>query len=193
MSSMASACERCGGPLDLLKPGRVPRFCSSPCRQAAYRDRQPKVPTELLRQDRWVVWKPICRKGRLTKMPLQVDGSWASSTDPATWTSYTKVRHLDRKGFVLGGGIGCIDLDHCLIDGVPTRAAVEFLAGLPSTYVEVSPGGDGLHVWGLLPEGPGTVRTVDGLSIETYSVGRYITFTGKAFTGSVPHLGVLTG
>jgi primase-polymerase (primpol)-like protein len=141
---------------------------------------------------RWVGWKPVPRGGRVTKMPVQVDGTVASTTDAATWAPYEKVAHLERKGFVLGEGIGCIDLDHCLIDGVLTGAAAKFLAALPPTYIEVSPGGDGLHVFGLLPAGHGTRRVVDGLSVETYSVGRYITVTGRAFEGSVSKLADLS-
>lgn len=125
-------------------------------------------------------------------MPVQLDGAPASSTDPETWTPFAQVRGAKRKGFVVGEGIGCIDLDHCLVDGVPTAAARAFLAALPPTYIEISPSGDGLHVWGLIPEGRGRVRNVNGLSTEAYSVGRYITFTGLPFKGSVPHLADLT-
>jgi len=125
-------------------------------------------------------------------MPVQLDGSAASSTDPSTWVPFAKVAGSARRGFVLGAGIGCIDLDHCLIDGEPTAAAAAFLATLPPTYIEISPSGDGLHVFGYLPERSGTKRTVEGLSIETYSVGRYMTVTGRPFRGSVPRLADLT-
>lgn len=126
-------------------------------------------------------------------MPLRTDGRAASSTDPSTWSSWTAVRSLDRKGYVLGEGIGCIDLDHCLRGGVPTPAAAAFLATVPDTYIEVSPSGDGLHIWGYLPEGPGRrFVTGSGLCMEIYSVGRYITVTSQPFAGSVPHLADLT-
>lgn len=189
---MAKVCDRCGGPLDLLKPGRVPKYCSLRCRVAAHRARKPQIPAVMRERDRWVSWKPVRRQGKLTKMPVQVSGRSASSTNAATWTSWSQVSKLERRGFVLGGGIGCVDLDHCLVNGRPSLAAARFLAKVPETYIEVSPSGDGLHVWGLLPEGPGSKRTIGGLSIETYSVGRYITVTGKTFDGSVSRLGDLT-
>lgn len=189
---MIKVCERCGGSLGPVRKGPTPRYCSAACKQAAYRARKPKVPAEMRRRERWVNWKPVRRGDRITKVPTQLDGSLASSTDPATWTSYASLNGSERKGFVLGAGIGCIDLDHCLVDGVPTAAAAEFLAKLPPTYVEVSPSGDGLHVFGLVAEGPGRRRKVDGLSIETYSAGRYMTVTGKAFSGSVPRLADLS-
>ncbi|WP_228506202.1 hypothetical protein [Frigoribacterium sp. VKM Ac-2530] len=84
-------------------------------------------------------------------------------------------------GFVLGDGVGCIDLDHCLVDGVPTSAAGEVLRAYPGNYVEVSPSGDGLHIWGTADPAPGTRRVEDGLAIERYSTGRYITVTGNVF------------
>lgn len=117
-----------------------------------------------------MLWSP-------KKVPLQVDGRAASSTDPATWTSYARVRSHQRKGFVLGDGIACLDLDHCLVDGRPTAAAQAILDRVPDAYVEVSPSGDGLHVWGRAPERPGRRR--DGF--EVYSVGRYMTVTGTVF------------
>lgn len=132
------------------------------------------------------------RDGRWTKMPIMLGGLPASSTDPAAWTSFAAVGRCARRGFVLGAGIGCIDLDHCLIDGKPTARAREFLAQLPPTYIEISPSGDGLHVFGLIPEARGRRRVVDGLSVETYSVGRYMTVTGRAFAGSVPALADLS-
>ncbi|WP_433568048.1 bifunctional DNA primase/polymerase (plasmid) [Nocardia sp. CA-151230] len=150
------------------------------------------MPAELRKRDRWLSWKPVTRRGRQTKVPVRLDGRPASSTDPGTWTSYRKVRGLARIGYALGEGVGCVDLDHCLVDGRPTAAAAEFLGKLPPTYIEVSPSGDGLHVWGLLPEGPGSRRVVDGLSVETYSVGRYITVTGNRFVGSVSRLADLS-
>jgi len=114
------------------------------------------------------------------KRPVTTAGAPASSTDPATWATYTAAKRSkvgDGLGYVLGDGIGCLDLDHCLVDGKPNELAREVLARLPGAYVEISPSGDGLHVWGTAPEQPGRVR--DG--VEAYSVGRYITVTGRVF------------
>lgn len=181
---MIGTCQRCGSATRVGGRGRPQKFCSSACRQAAYRART--LPTELTGRDRWVRWKPVRRKDRVTKMPVAAwNGRAASSTDPATWTTYDAARksaHGVGLGFVLGDGVGCIDLDHVLdAKGRPNRVAAEFVASLPATYTEVSPSGDGLHLWFLMPEGPGSVRTVDGVSVETYSAGRYITVTGKRF------------
>lgn len=87
-----------------------------------------------------------------------------------------------RIGFVLGAGIGCIDLDHCLIDGHLSEGAAEILSMLPATWVEVSPSGDGLHIWGRFSKSGRSVGTFMGQSVEIYSDGgRYITVTGQRF------------
>lgn len=87
-------------------------------------------------------------------------------------------------GFVLNGdGIACVDLDHVLVDGVLDPRARCFLDGLDSFYVEVSPSGDGIHAWveGGSPDGRKVFTLEDGLKVEWYSTGRYLTVTGKVF------------
>lgn len=115
-------------------------------------------------------------------------GSAASSTNPTTWSSYRAACASTvgaGLGFVLDGdGIVCIDLDHCLIGGRPTRAAEAFLSSLPDTFVEVSPSGDGLHVWGIGSVERGRRTKHAGLWLEAYGTGRYMTVTGERFRNS---------
>jgi len=59
---------------------------------------------------------------------------------------------------------------------------------MPTTYVEVSPSGDGLHVWGFATVDKG--RRSGG--VEVYGSGRYITITGKRWRGSVASFADLT-
>jgi len=155
------------------------RFCSTRCRVRAHRAR---VPTELRSIDRWVTHSP-------QKVPLTPDDRLASSTDPATWSPYAAVRRLDRRGFVLAGdGIVCLDLDHCLVGGALTEQAAQIVARCPDTYIEVSPSGDGLHIWGR-----GNVRRGRKVAgVEVYGTGRYITVTGIRFAKSRPVLGDLS-
>ena len=87
-------------------------------------------------------------------------------------------------GFVLGDGIGCIDLDGCLDEkGRPSEFAQKVLAACPATFIEVSQSGRGLHIFGLLPEAPGRARE----GVEVYSAGRFIAMTGRRW-GSSPRL-----
>lgn len=185
-------CEQCGGDLGAPRKGPSPKYCSGRCRVAAHRERQ-AVPAELRTRDRWVMWKNIYRGGVPTKMPIRPTGKPASSTNPDTWSRWSRVRSAARKGYVVGGGIGCIDLDHCLVDGELTPAAAAYVAQLPPTYMEISPSGDGLHIWGRMPEARGRRYTTDeGLRLERYSRERYITVTERPAPGSVRRLADLS-
>jgi hypothetical protein len=154
-------------------------YCSTRCRVAHHRSLKDPVPLELRSLDRWV------RYLAKSKIPLQTRGAYAKSNDPTTWNTYAACRESTRGqgvGFVLNGdGIICVDLDHCIqADGHLTAMAAFLLGATPATYIETSPSGTGLHVWGkgYLP------RAIVGKTAEAYSTGRYITLTGKRFNGS---------
>ncbi len=116
------------------------------------------------------------------KRPVRADnGRPASSTNPFTWASHERAElspHGVGLGYVLDGGdrIVCIDLDHC-IDGRGRLAAWarEIVGRCPATYIEVSPSGTGLHLWGRGKVWHGRrIRHADGACIEVYGRGRYI-------------------
>lgn len=178
-------CEQCNGPLPTIAR-RHARTCSTRCRVAKHRANQP--PKALTQRDRWVRWDLRLVRRKKTKVPLTVASRAASSTNPATWSSYREVRQSTVGtgiGFVLNGdGIVCLDLDHCLIDGEPTTAAADLLATLPPTYIEVSPSGDGLHVWGTGQLAHGRRTKVGGTAVEAYATGRYMTVTGKRWSST---------
>lgn len=107
-----------------------------------------------------------------------VDGSPASSTDPGTWAKFRDVQvgSGDGFGFMLGGGIGCYDLDRCVKDGVIELWASKFVFGLPEPvlFTEVSVSGTGLHVFMEAPEVEGTRLG----NVERYTRARFIRCTG---------------
>lgn len=79
-------------------------------------------------------------------------------------------------GFVLNGdGVACIDLDHCLIGGRLEPWALDIVDRAGRTYIEVSPSGTGLHIWGKASVGRG--RRMDG--VEVYDRARYVTITAR--------------
>lgn len=168
-------CEHCGK--STVAKNAQARFCSSKCRVYAHRAAK-RIPAELTSRDRWVRYDH-------KKRPLDaITGTLASSTDPTTWASHTEATHSSHgvgSGFVLGEGIGCIDLDHVIHEGDLMPEAAAFISAYPGSYIEVSPSGNGLHIWGLAPEAPGTRRQEQGISVERYSAGRYITITGKIY------------
>lgn len=77
---------------------------------------------------------------------------------------------------MLGGGLGCYDLDNALEDGVVKSWAREVIKAIaePIIYVESSVSGRGLHVFIELAEQGGTRRSVGDGSVEKYSYGRFI-------------------
>lgn len=159
------------------------KYCSKSCRNMDSRARR-QLPAVLREAERWVQWRPVKRGARWTKLPVTPSGSVASSTDPGTWSRFEDCAG-DRKGFVLGAGFGCVDLDHVIVNGVLVSEAAELLGLAPATFVEVSPSGDGLHVWGRLPESRGRRFVKNGVSVEIYSGARYMTVTGRRW-GTCP-------
>lgn len=167
-------CAGCGEPINLLRADAI--ACSARCRKRI--SRRPSIPAEFTSRARWV------RRSAL-KRPLTVAGKAASSTDSRTWATYSEANASSAGvglGFVLGDGIGCYDLDHCLTDGVPDSWVPEFIASIPERviFAEVSQGGDGIHLFVEAEEGPGR-KIRDGRNIERYTAGRYIAMTGKSF------------
>ncbi len=175
-------CAGCHVDLSPLRRGNQ-QYCSSRCRTAAHR----ALPAETLRRlPRWV-------RRNADKIPLTITGTPASSTRQSTWSTFEAASESSvgaGLGFVLNGdGIVCVDLDHCLDSrGHIAKWAADLVATMPATYVEVSPSGDGLHVWGF-----GTIdkgRRSNG--VEVYGTGRYITVTGRRWRGSVSSFADLT-
>jgi primase-polymerase (primpol)-like protein len=168
-------CSKCGQALSPLQRGDS-SYCSAKCRVAAHRSAPPMT---LRTTARWIRWSA-------DKVPLTIKGNAASSTNPTTWSDYESAAASTVGvgfGFVLSNDdrIVCVDLDHCLDGrGRPLAWAVSLLETLPATYVEVSPSGRGLHVWGF-----GDVdraRCIKG--IEVYGSRRYITVTNRRWRHS---------
>jgi primase-polymerase (primpol)-like protein len=139
------------------------------------------VPKELTARRRWV------RRDE-RKAPRTTDGGFASVTAPDSWTSYRTAQASSvgvGVGFVLaeGDGLACVDLDHCLVDGELAPWAREILDRCPPTFVEVSPSGDGLHIWGRGQLERGRRIRRDGEAVEIYGQGRYVAVTGRRFEG----------
>lgn len=153
-------------------PREGAKFCSAKCgtyfRRAA--SRQPALPVEMTSRARWV-------RRDTNKVPLTISGHAGSSTNPRTWATYAEAVTSTAGvglGFVLNGdGIGVIDLDHAIVDGVVLPWAAEVLAANPGTFTEVSQSGEGIHIWGLLAAGRGR-KIRDGRNVEVYSTGRYV-------------------
>ena len=159
------------------------------------------VPRHLESMPRWVRWRLVPTKGgKPRKMPIMLSGRPAAVNDPDTWADYFDAlwtRRGDGLGFVLGEGVGAIDVDDALTaDGTPKPWAARILDRAPRTFIEVSQSGSGLHIWGLLDEAPGRNLRNKGMSVEVYSGGadrgRYIALGRKAWPDSVRRLADIT-
>ncbi|MFQ6483783.1 hypothetical protein ACLMLA_01800 [Brachybacterium epidermidis] len=100
-------------------------------------------------------------------------------TDSRTWSSYEEAATStvgDGLGYVLGEGIGCVDLDGCFGEGDQLHpVARRILDEHPHALrVERSVSGKGLHIWDRMPEAMGSNRMVDGQQVEIYSRARFI-------------------
>ncbi|QBD79533.1 hypothetical protein EPA93_27555 [Ktedonosporobacter rubrisoli] len=159
---------------------------------------------ELCSRKQWVVWRYVERNGQYTKVPFNaLSGREARSNEPRTWASYAQALDAYRRsqgseqpyegtGFMFRGDYTGIDLDHC-IDAQGevepwARAIVERL----DSYTEISPSGQGLHIYIGLPIPRGLRRSIPPhmhpshpkAAIEMYSQGRYFTITGRHLAGT---------
>ena len=170
-------CAWCDSPLQSAgSRGRTARYCSGRCRTAACRHRK-QLPDALDRTPRWIRWAD--RDGN--KVPVNPRGHAINAHRPTNWRPVEDVQDADRRGFVLNGdGIVCIDIDHCLDRaGRPQPWARALLRHFPGTWTEVSPSGDGLHLWGRAQHTGACIRRFHGHRIEVYASGRFITITGN--------------
>ena len=81
---------------------------------------------------RWVRWVERRRGAKMTKVPLSLSGHDLDVRDSRRWVSFDEARRSKVGtgfGIVLGGGRGCIDLDHCIVDGVVSEWAQGWIDG----------------------------------------------------------------
>lgn len=150
------------------------------------------VPAELQSMKNWVVWKYEDRDGKRTKVPYDAKtGNRAKANTPDTWASFREAIAAKERGQYVGvgfqllkSGLACVDIDHCGKDGAFEPWAIEIVKRLGS-YTEISPSGEGLHIWGYAGDVESGGRKGDiggGHVVEVYPQGgRYITVTGNVY------------
>jgi hypothetical protein len=165
------------------------------------------VPASLQAVPRWVLWRfePAPGRDKPRKVPLRLDGTHGSSTDPTSWARFSDVLAAYNAAHSGADGIGFvftddddivgIDLDGCR-DPVTGQLAPWARSDLDTlgSWAEVSPTGTGVHVFarGRLASGVKN-KSGDGRR-EVYATGRYFTVTGQTVDGApldvieLPHL-----
>lgn len=140
------------------------------------------------KESRWVSWNLVQKDGRPTKMPLQLNGTLASSTDSSTWSTYDTIREkTDKVGIIFTPDkrlLG-IDIDHCINNKQiehEQKTQIEKLLQEANTYTEFSPSGTGLHLFLSIIEEEGlTLQGNRKAPYELYTSGRYFTFTSNSY------------
>ena len=159
-------------------------------------DPLPLVPAIFKQTPNWLRWRLENVDGRDTKVPYQVNGSKASSTNPATWTDYRTAASewtIDRTrgvGFALTKELGVIGFD---LDGSlnPQNGEIALWAkriiDTLNSYTEITPSGTGVRVFvvGKKPDGKFKFHLAlsagfgTKVQIEVYDHARYFTMTGN--------------
>lgn len=142
------------------------------------------IPLELQQLTQWVVWRyEQTDDGKPTKLPYSArTGRLASTTDPATWSSFQEAVNSCYNGY---SGIGFVftrNDPYCGIDLDATEDAEAYATQLRvynamQSYSERSPSGKGLHIIVRANLPHGRRRSF----IEVYSSERYFTFTGNVY------------
>ena len=152
------------------------------------------LPQELKTRGSFCLWKYEERNGDRTKVPYQVNGLRADSTNWATFADFdTVVNHrngYDGIGIGVFGDICAIDIDHCVTDGVLSSLAQDIISRM-DTYTEYSPSGTGVRILfkASLPEYDRDRYYINNrtLGLEVYVAGytnRFVTVTGNVIRGS---------
>ena len=159
-----------------------------------------KLPPALLRlQERpqWTVWRPVQKNGRIQKPPFLASDPRrnADPTNPSDWCDHASAAAVVAAGEASGlqyiltkdGEIVAIDLDNCRDPDTSSidHWAQQFIerAKKAGAYIEISPSGTGIHIWGLTGDGTSKVHSNTRLTIEGKKAGiELFRRTAKALT-----------
>lgn len=166
------------------------------------------IPEEIKKHPNWILWKlevkknkdgkaevdPKTGKPKKTKIPYQVNGKWAKSNDPKTWSFFETVKEIFLKGngkysgigYVFDAKYGIIGIDY---DDVYDPEKEEWLDNEAfedilylASYAEFSQSKKGIHVLvkGDLPEDPRDAKKQGRRknNREMYKGPQYFAFTG---------------
>jgi putative DNA primase/helicase len=171
------------------------------------------IPKSMRSLPQWCVWGRRKQNGidvhtkdkksveKLNKAPFNpITGKAACSNKPPTWASFDDAVNAYNGGMYNGvgfffnyetDGMAGIDLDHCLKEGQLTSDARCIVEHFPNTYLEISPSGDGLHIYVLgMPEHCGKGKKNKwiesyGRAVDTGKKSpRYFCVTGNLFEGA---------
>jgi Virulence-associated protein E len=150
------------------------------------------VTAALAAQRRFVLYKLVPKPNGTDKVPIDpVSGNPTSAQDESAWM-LPGVALGWAAAYGEGYGVGValrepcglffIDIDGCIVDGAPSELAVKLVNDFAGCYVEYSPSGRGLHIFGsYVGEPPAHACKNIPLHIECYTSGRFMTTTGRTY------------
>lgn len=153
-----------------------------------------EIPKALRETDQWLVWRLETRNGKPTKVPYDAKtGRQASSTEPATWTTFTQAVAASSRytglGFVFTGDdpyFG-VDIDDCIDEYGQIHGEARVVIDTLGTYAELSPSGTGVKIFGVgsKPDNRHCRKKNMpwGGEVEVYDFGRFFTVTGTKLHG----------
>ncbi len=134
----------------------------------------------------FINWKAVPKpKGRTDKVPVNSSGEEINHLNPANWLTEEQARATGLLvGFVFteADPFFFVDIDHALINGEWSPLALSVLSAFPGCYVEVSQGGDGLHIFGV---GGHTAHRSEEQGLGGfYTEKRFVALTGTSAQGA---------
>lgn len=156
------------------------------------------IPAELRKRKQFVCWKYATKANgageiKFTKVPMCPDGSSADTTNRRTWCTFKdclaayEQGRADGVGFVTASSdpFTLIDLDH-VIDResgaiVPWAREIIEAATAEGAYIELSPSGTGVHIFG---KGPQRLDGRKANDTEMYCRARFFTLSGWMLPGA---------
>ena len=117
------------------------------------------IPKLMQERGKFRLWKLEVNLGKSKpdKIPYRINGKRADVTNPQHYSSFEETVDAFNKGGYAGIGIGCfepfmlIDVDDCVING-KLNARSKDIADTLDSYTELSPSGNGIHIF-ILAEG----------------------------------------
>ena len=157
------------------------------------------IPELLQQQPRFLGWKagPFKPSGKFDKFPVDPrTGRKINGRDTTHWRTLVEIMDAYHKGVVDGIGFALSDQHPIIVDGAAFYVTVadfdqcgakmdEIRAlwrELGQPFTEMSPSGNGLHMWGLSRSPLKGGNAGDGR--ELYSGGRFVTMTGISAQGT---------
>jgi hypothetical protein len=144
------------------------------------------IPAELKAIPHWILWDYREKDDEIKKVPVDPKtGALINAHDSKNWLNFTDaLKYAKEKNLGLGFdftkdlGYIFIDFDHVLENGAIKDQRIETIVKNADTFTEISPSGQGLHLFFKCPNFDFDSTRIKGLPIEIYRTARYSTFTG---------------